>query len=76
VYAAPSLPAALHYLERSGVVRVWNTNLGRSRHGYAYYFTVLQRGGHYAHQVKVCESKLGRVTGVTNMSAGEPDCER
>jgi len=75
LHAAPSLPAALHYLQRSGVVRVWNANLGASAHGYAYYFTVLERGGHYAHMVKVCESRRGRVTGSTNLSAGEPDCE-
>ena len=74
--AAPSLPAATHYLEQSGVVRKWNTHLHQSAHGYAFYFTVLMRGGRHANQIKVCETKRGRVIGATNLSAGEPDCER
>ena len=76
VIAAPSLPAATHYLEQSGVVRRWNTHLHQSAHGYAFYFTVLTRGGRHANQIKVCETKRGRVIGATNLSAGEPDCER
>jgi hypothetical protein len=76
VIAAPSLPAAVHYLEQSGAVRTWNASLGRTPHGYAYYFTVFVRGEHVAHLMKVCETRHGRVTGATNMSAGEPDCAR
>jgi hypothetical protein len=72
--AAPSLPAALHYLHQSGAVRVWNGSVAEGSHGYSYYFTVLTRGGHYAHLMKVCETRRGRVTGATNLSAGEPDC--
>ena len=72
----PSLPAAVHYLQQSGVVRTWNATLGQSAHGYTYYFTVLVRGSHFAHMMKVCETRGGRVIGATNMSAGEPDCER
>ena len=74
--ATPSLPAALHYLERSGIVRHWSTHVSRSDHGYAYYFTVIGPGGRFAHLLKVCEDRRGRVTGATNLSAGEPDCER
>ena len=73
--ATPSLPAAHHYLHRSGVVREWNAHLARSRHGYAYYFTVIMPGGRFAHLMKVCEDAHGRVTGATNLSAGEPDCD-
>jgi hypothetical protein len=76
VIVAPSLPAAVHYLQQSGVVHTWNTTLGRTPHGYAYYFTVVVRGSHFAHLMKVCETRGGRVTGATNMSAGEPDCAR
>jgi hypothetical protein len=76
VIAQPSLPAALHYLQQSGVVHTWNGSLGRTPHGYAFYFTVILRGSRFAHQVKVCETRQGRVTGSTNMSAGEPDCQR
>lgn len=74
--AQPSLPAAIHYLERSGAVREWNVIVRPGRHGYAFYVTVLVRGGRAAHQMKVCETRGGRVTGATNLSAGEPDCER
>ncbi len=73
--ATPSLPAAHHYLQRSGVVRAWNAHLATSRHGYAYYFTVFMPGGRFAHLMKVCEDRHGRVTGATNLSAGEPDCD-
>jgi hypothetical protein len=72
---APSLPAALHYLHRIGVVRHWNTQVRRSTDGYAVYFTVLIPGGHSAQILKVCESRRGRVTGASNVSNGEPDCE-
>lgn len=73
---APSLPAALHYLEQSGVVREWSGGMKRSSHGYSFYFTVIVHGRHFANLMKVCESRHGRVTGATNMSAGEPDCEQ
>jgi hypothetical protein len=76
VVAAPSLPAAVHYLQQSGVVRRWNGQFRQSPHGYAFYFTVLMRGGRHATLVKVCETRRGRVVGSTNLSAGEPDCER
>ena len=39
--AAPSLPAAVHYLQQGGVVRRWNGQFHPSPHGYAFYFTVL-----------------------------------
>jgi hypothetical protein len=76
VVAAPSLPAAVHYLQQSGVVHRWHGQFHQSPHGYAFYFTVLMRGGRHATLVKVCETKRGRVVGSTNLSAGEPDCER
>jgi hypothetical protein len=74
VIAASSLPAALHYLRGEGMVHVWNADLDRSRHGYVFYFTVLMAGGRFAEQIKVCENAHGRVTGATDLSAGEPDC--
>jgi hypothetical protein len=76
VIATPSLPAAVHYLEQSGVVRHWNGTLGHTAHGYAFYFTVLMPAGRSAQLMKVCENRRGRVTGSTNLSAGEPDCGR
>jgi hypothetical protein len=75
VIAAPSVPAALHYLHRIGVVRTWNVHVKRGDYGYAVYFTVLIPGGHSAQLLKVCESRRGRVTGASNISNGEPDCE-
>jgi hypothetical protein len=73
--AAPSLPAALHYLHGDGVVRVWNVDMRRGKRGYVFYFTALAAGRNRAYRVKVCEDARGHVTGSSDMSAGEVDCD-
>jgi len=75
VQASPDLPAARAYVARTRAALVvrYNGMLPR-RNGYAFYFTVLSRGARAAFVVKLCEDRLGRVTGSSNASYGEPSC--
>jgi hypothetical protein len=71
----PSLAAAKAYLTRRNLLVLLQYNGMRARpSGFALYFTVVSVGSRSGVVVKLCENAYGRVTGSSNLSAGEPSC--
>ena len=71
----PSLPAARAFLARGGTPVLERHNGTRAvAKGFELYFTVILRGVRTAMVVKVCEDHVGRVTGSSNISNGDPGC--
>jgi hypothetical protein len=74
VYAQPSLVAARQAIEALAPARVWADGGRLTAAGRVYLFTILPPDRRKALLVEVCETRDGRVTGVTNLSAGGPAC--
>ena len=77
----PNFPAAVAYLNQQaaqggyGVERMRRNASACNRRGCRLYFTVLLYDTPAASLVKVCEDKLGHVTGSSNISRGGPSCK-
>jgi hypothetical protein len=70
----PPADVARQAIEAIAPARVWADGGRLTAGGRVYLFTILPGERRKALLVEVCETRSGRVTGLTNVSAGGPAC--